>query len=99
MAAASTPSVATNAPLIQQPASMPYDITQPPVIEGFTPTSRRDDETFKERFMVKFKQNPFVPIGNTRDSQWLMRGRIFAQGFTVAALIFGVFATSMKSKD
>lgn len=34
--------------------------------------------------------------GKTRQSQLLMRGRIFAQGFTVVAIIFGVFATALK---
>lgn len=37
--------------------------------------------------------------GKTRNSQLLMRGRIFAQGFTVVAIIFGVFATAVKSKQ
>lgn len=36
--------------------------------------------------------------GKTRQSQLLMRGRIFAQGFTVVAIIFGVFATTLKPK-
>lgn len=36
--------------------------------------------------------------GKTRHSQLLMRGRIFAQGFTVVAIIFGVFTTAAKSK-
>lgn len=65
-------------------------------------------ETQKEKFMRKFKQNPFVPIGclatagalsyglwNFRHgrykmSQYMMRTRIAAQGFTVVALIAGV---------
>ncbi|XP_042182088.1 HIG1 domain family member 2A-like [Oncorhynchus tshawytscha] len=34
--------------------------------------------------------------GKTRQSQLLMRGRIFAQGFTVVAIIFGVFTTALK---
>lgn len=37
--------------------------------------------------------------GKTRQSQLLMRGRIFAQGFTVVAIIFGVFATAVKPKQ
>lgn len=36
--------------------------------------------------------------GKTRQSQLLMRGRIFAQGFTVVAIIFGVVTTAVKSK-
>ncbi|CAB1337595.1 unnamed protein product [Coregonus sp. 'balchen'] len=95
----------------QQPM---FDISKPPVIEGFTPLSRPREETFQEKFMRKSKENPFVPIGclgtagalmyglrafkqgKTRQSQLLMRGRIFAQGFTVVAIIFGVFATALK---
>ncbi|XP_038849316.1 HIG1 domain family member 2A-like [Salvelinus namaycush] len=34
--------------------------------------------------------------GKTRQSQLLMRGRIFAQGFTVVAVIFGVFTTALR---
>lgn len=37
--------------------------------------------------------------GKTRQSQMLMRGRILAQGFTVVAIIFGVFATALKPKQ
>ncbi|XP_051932857.1 HIG1 domain family member 2A, mitochondrial [Hippocampus zosterae] len=37
--------------------------------------------------------------GKTRQSQLLMRGRIFAQGFTVAALIVGVVAAALKPKQ
>ncbi|XP_059846222.1 HIG1 domain family member 2A, mitochondrial [Hypanus sabinus] len=37
--------------------------------------------------------------GKTRQSQMLMRTRIFAQGFTVAAILIGVLATAMKRKE
>lgn len=37
--------------------------------------------------------------GKTRQSQLLMRGRIFAQGFTITAIIAGVFVTAYKSKQ
>lgn len=37
--------------------------------------------------------------GKTRQSQLLMRGRIFAQGFTVLAIVVGVFATAMKPRQ
>lgn len=65
-------------------------------------------ETQKEKFMRKFQQNPFVPIGclatagalsyglwnfrhgREKMSQYMMRTRIAAQGFTVVALIVGV---------
>ncbi|XP_010898537.1 HIG1 domain family member 2A, mitochondrial [Esox lucius] len=108
---------ATNPVASEHTATPPpplFDITKPPVIEGFTPLSRPREETFQEKFMRKTKENPFVPIGclgtagalmyglrafkqgKTRQSQLLMRGRIFAQGFTVVAIIFGVFATTLK---
>ncbi|XP_061541426.1 HIG1 domain family member 2A, mitochondrial [Phycodurus eques] len=97
--------------------SNPFDFSQPPVIEGFSPLPRAKDETFKEKFMRKAKDNPFVPIGclgtagalmyglrafhqgKTRQSQLLMRGRIFAQGFTVVAIVVGVFAAALKPKQ
>lgn len=96
---------------------LPFDFSQPPIIEGFTPQPRFKDETFKEKFLRKTKENPFVPIGclgtagalfyglrafhqgKTRQSQLLMRGRILAQGFTVVALVVGVFATALRSKQ
>ncbi|KAJ6667793.1 hypothetical protein lerEdw1_016114 [Lerista edwardsae] len=34
--------------------------------------------------------------GNTRQSQMMMRARILAQGFTVAALMVGVVVTALK---
>lgn len=92
------------------------DLSQPPVIEGFSPTSRTREEGFKDKFIRKTKENPFVPIGclgtagaliyglgafkqgKTRQSQLLMRTRIFAQGFTVVAIIVGVAATALKAK-
>lgn len=37
--------------------------------------------------------------GKTRQSQLLMRGRIFAQGFTVVAIVVGVFATGLNPKQ
>ncbi|XP_042309694.1 HIG1 domain family member 2A, mitochondrial [Sceloporus undulatus] len=36
--------------------------------------------------------------GNTHQSQMMMRARILAQGFTVAALIVGVVVTALKPK-
>ncbi|CAL8355861.1 unnamed protein product [Merluccius merluccius] len=116
MAAASTPSVAS-APITQPSGAVPFDFSQPPSIEGFTPLAKRKEETFKEKLLRKTQENPFVPIGclgtagaltyglrafhqgKTRQSQLLMRGRIFAQGFTVFAIIFGVFATALKPKQ
>ncbi|CAM2117995.1 HIG1 domain family member 2A, mitochondrial [Lepidochelys kempii] len=36
--------------------------------------------------------------GNTRQSQLMMRARILAQGFTIAAIMVGVVATAMKAQ-
>ncbi|XP_018603314.1 HIG1 domain family member 2A, mitochondrial [Scleropages formosus] len=43
--------------------------------------------------LISFKQ------GKTRQSQLLMRGRIFAQGFTVVAIVVGVAAAALKPKQ
>ncbi|KAI3351246.1 hypothetical protein L3Q82_005797 [Scortum barcoo] len=117
MAAAATPAAPEQTPKTSASVSVPFDLSQPPVIEGFSPLPKVKDETLKEKFMRKTKENPFVPIGclgtagalmyglrafhqgKTRQSQLLMRGRIFAQGFTVVAIIFGVFATALKPKQ
>ncbi|XP_010743026.2 HIG1 domain family member 2A, mitochondrial [Larimichthys crocea] len=98
-------------------APVPFDFSQPPVIEGFNPLPKVKDETFKDKFIRKTKENPFVPIGclgtagalmyglrsfhqgKTRQSQLSMRARIFAQGFTVVAIIFGVVVTAVKRKE
>lgn len=37
--------------------------------------------------------------GNTRRSQLLMRARVLAQGFTFAALLGGMVATAVKSRQ
>lgn len=60
MAAATTP--VEQAPKAS-PGPVPFDFSQPPVIEGFNPSPRVKDETFKEKFLRKTKENPFVPIG------------------------------------
>ncbi|XP_076018907.1 HIG1 domain family member 2A, mitochondrial [Genypterus blacodes] len=116
MAATATPSISEQTPT-PPTGNVPFDFSKPPVIEGFMPTPRHKDETFKEKFMRKTKENPLVPIGclgtagaltyglraflkgNTRQSQMLMRGRIFAQGFTVVAIVVGVFVTAVKPKE
>ncbi|XP_075975397.1 HIG1 domain family member 2A, mitochondrial [Anticarsia gemmatalis] len=72
-------------------------------------------ETTQEKFVRKFSDNPFVPIGclatvgalsyglwtfrtgRKRMSQQMMRLRIVAQGFTIAALVGGVMMTTGKS--
>lgn len=117
MATASNPIVSEQTPKTSSPGPVAFDFSQPPIIEGFSPQPRIKDETFKEKFLRKTKENPFVPIGclgtagalmyglrafhqgKTRQSQLLMRGRIFAQGFTVVAIIVGVFATAVKPKQ
>ncbi|XP_041050522.1 HIG1 domain family member 2A, mitochondrial [Cetorhinus maximus] len=98
-------------------AASVLDLTKPPDIEGFAPLARPKEEGFRDKFIRKTKENPFVPIGmlgtagaltygliafkhgKTRQSQLLMRARIFAQGFTVAAILVGVVATAMKRKE
>ncbi|NWS65490.1 HIG2A protein, partial [Crotophaga sulcirostris] len=42
--------------------------------------------------LISFKR------GNTRRSQLMMRARVLAQGFTLAALLGGMAITAMKSK-
>ncbi|XP_071772582.1 HIG1 domain family member 2A, mitochondrial [Centroberyx gerrardi] len=117
MAAATPPAVPEQTSKTPSMAAVPFDFSQPPIIEGFSPLPRLKEETFKEKFIRKTKENPFVPIGclgtagallyglrafnqgKTRQSQLLMRGRIFAQGFTVVAIIVGVFTTALKPKQ
>ncbi|NWW09234.1 HIG2A protein, partial [Oreocharis arfaki] len=43
--------------------------------------------------LISFKK------GNTRRSQLLMRARVVAQGFTFAALLGGMVATAIKSRQ
>lgn len=74
-----------------------------------TGQQQRDQVSTRDKFVRKFKENPFVPIGAAATtlclavglvsfmrkrsdlSQTMMRGRILAQGFTVAGLIGGLF--------
>ncbi|XP_043843226.1 HIG1 domain family member 2A, mitochondrial [Dromiciops gliroides] len=93
-----------------------FDPAQPPVIEGFTPSTHRvRDETVRAKFIRKVRENPVVPIGclatagalsyglycfhrgNSQRSQMMMRTRIFAQGFTVMAILGGLAVSAMKS--
>uniref|UniRef100_A0A8C6TN22 HIG1 hypoxia inducible domain family, member 2A n=1 Tax=Neogobius melanostomus TaxID=47308 RepID=A0A8C6TN22_9GOBI len=114
--AATTP-VGSNQATKTYAPPIPFDFSQPPIIEGFTPPPRIKEEGFQEKFIRKTKENPFVPLGclgtagallyglrafhhgKTRQSQLLMRGRIFAQGFTVIAIVVGVFTTAMNPKQ
>ncbi|XP_023018875.1 HIG1 domain family member 2A, mitochondrial [Leptinotarsa decemlineata] len=72
-------------------------------------------ETFTEKFIRKFKENPFVPIGcaattialsygvwclgtgKRKMSQYMMRTRVVAQGFTILAMVAGVTMTAQKN--
>ncbi|KAG5887747.1 hypothetical protein JTB14_034085 [Gonioctena quinquepunctata] len=72
-------------------------------------------ETITSKFMRKFKENPFVPIGcvattfalgyglwclrtgQRKMSQYMMRTRIVAQGFTVLAMVVGVTMSAQKN--
>ncbi|KAJ8282722.1 hypothetical protein COCON_G00052410 [Conger conger] len=63
MAAATTPVERGSPPKSDTTVPVIFDISKPPVIEGFNPLSRQKEEGFKEKFMRKAKENPFVPIG------------------------------------
>ncbi|XP_040832176.1 HIG1 domain family member 2A, mitochondrial [Ochotona curzoniae] len=94
----------------------PFEASQPPVIEGFSPSIYRNPESFKEKFLRKTRENPMVPLGclgtaaalsyglycfhrgQSQRSQLMMRTRIAAQGFTVAAILMGLAASAMKSR-
>ncbi|XP_005376431.1 PREDICTED: HIG1 domain family member 2A, mitochondrial [Chinchilla lanigera] len=94
----------------------PFEPSQPPVIENFTPSVCTHPEGFKEKFLRKTRENPVVPIGclgtaaaltyglysfhqgHSQRSQLMMRVRIAAQGFTVAAILLGLAASAMKSR-
>ncbi|TKC49178.1 hypothetical protein EI555_000560, partial [Monodon monoceros] len=41
----------------------PFKPSQPPVIEGFSPSVHSTSESFKEKFLCKTRENPMVPIG------------------------------------
>lgn len=55
--AAVAPDMATPGPMTPEAPS------QPPVIEGFSPSVYGNPETFKEKFLRKTRENPMVPIG------------------------------------
>lgn len=61
--AAETPAVAKQTSKTSPSGPVPFDFSQPPTIEGFNPLPKIKDETFKEKFIRKTKENPFVPIG------------------------------------
>ncbi|CAD7691919.1 unnamed protein product [Nyctereutes procyonoides] len=59
----------------------PFEPSQPPVIEGFSPSICSTPESFKEKFLQKTRENPMIA----------------AQGFTVAGILLGLAASAMKS--
>lgn len=63
MAATTSPVAPEQTDKVPPTVAMPFDFSRPPVIEGFTPLPRLREETFKEKFTRKTKENPFVPIG------------------------------------
>jgi len=83
--AAATPPATAPIPVPEQAAGPPviFDFSKPPVIEGFTPLPRQKEETFKEKFLRKTGENPFVPIGCLGTAGALIFGlRAFKQGKT-----------------
>lgn len=60
---AGTPAVPEQTAKASTPAFVPFDFSQPPLIDGFNPSPKAKDDTFKEKFIRKTKENPFVPIG------------------------------------
>lgn len=69
MAASPTAAVPVRASKTSPSGPVPFDFSQPPIIEGFNPLPRVKDETFKEKFIRKTKENPFVPIGQLHKQQ------------------------------
>lgn len=60
---ASSPVEQTPAAETAPPVAAAFDLSDPPVIDGFAPRSRPREEGFKDKFIRKTKENPFVPIG------------------------------------
>lgn len=52
--------MATSGPVTPGAPSGP---SQPPAIEGFSPSVYSTPESFKEKFLRKTRENPMVPIG------------------------------------
>lgn len=63
MATVTTPAVPEQKAKTSPTGPVPFDFSQPPIIEGFSPLPRVKNESFQEKFMRKTKENPFVPIG------------------------------------
>ncbi|KAJ8247163.1 hypothetical protein GJAV_G00259480 [Gymnothorax javanicus] len=83
MASTTTPVETSPSPKSNATAPVVFDLSKPPVIEGFTPLSRSKEEGFKDKFIRKTKENPFVPIGCLGTAGALTYGLIaFKQGKT-----------------
>ncbi|XP_022348791.1 HIG1 domain family member 2A, mitochondrial isoform X1 [Enhydra lutris kenyoni] len=48
----------------------PFEPAQPPVIEGFSPSIYSTQESFKEKFLRKTRENPMVPIELWTPEYW-----------------------------
>lgn len=46
-----------------------FDLSEPPVIDGFSPLPRPREEGFRDKFIRKTKENPFVPIGKLQTNK------------------------------
>lgn len=78
MAAAATPGVAEQTPGAAPRGAVPFDLSQAPNIEGFNPLPKVKDETFKEKFARKTKENPFVPIGELHKRRKALHRKVTA---------------------
>ena len=87
---------------------VPFEPSQPPVIEGLNPTVYSTPESFKEKFLPKTRE----PSGTHRlpgrggcpnlwgqspGSQLMTHTQITAQGFRVATILLGLAASAMRS--
>lgn len=76
MAATATPTVPEQTPETLRSGPVPFDFSQPPVIEGFNPLPKIKDETFKDKFIRKTKENPFVPLGELHKQGNSLQGQV-----------------------
>ncbi|XP_049631746.1 HIG1 domain family member 2A, mitochondrial [Suncus etruscus] len=53
---------------------VPFNPSQPPVIEGFSPTVFDPVESVKDKFVRKTRENPLVPIGCLGTASALLYG-------------------------
>ncbi|KAB0373490.1 hypothetical protein FD755_015149 [Muntiacus reevesi] len=83
----------------------PFEPSQPPVIEGFSPSVYSTSESFKEKFIRCLGTAAALTYGlycfhrgQSQRSQLMMRTRIAAQGFTIVAILVGLAASTLKSR-